>query len=145
MERTQRFSIRVDDRDVAAALHHCPESPIQAERLETGDDCVEDSLLIERKMLMDLTASIRDGRLFSETEHPARAGTRGKSRLQNQAAHGLSATGPSRDMRPIGRFGSVEAVIPAQADVRSELPADGQGIAAVIRWTVRKHAARARG
>jgi DNA excision repair protein ERCC-4 len=58
MDPSQVFSMRVDDREasspVLAALRRHPEFRIQVERLPVGDYLIDDSLLFERKTLMDL-------------------------------------------------------------------------------------------
>jgi ERCC4-type nuclease len=64
------FSIVVDDRErngaVAGVLRQRPEVRLRVERLPLADYQVDETLLIERKTLIDLTQSIKDGRLFSQ-------------------------------------------------------------------------------
>ncbi len=64
------FEIVVDDRErnaaVLAALRHSPCARVRLERLDVGDYRVDDALLIERKTMLDLVASIKDGRLFAQ-------------------------------------------------------------------------------
>ena len=67
-----RTSVRivVDDREptdgVTAALRSHPDVELRMERLALGDYRVDDTLLFERKTLVDLTQSIKDGRLFRQ-------------------------------------------------------------------------------
>jgi len=218
MATKQTFSILVDDREatatVAKALRQHPEFRIKVERLPVGDFLVDDALLFERKTLLDLTRSIKDGRLFGQGERLANAaprgalileGTarglaesrmrreaiqgalvtltlffglpllrsrdpeetarlmlfaarqgrafalgarprpgkrpRGKLRLQSHVLQGLPGIGPERAKRLLAHFGSVEAVIAAEADVLTDVPGIGKAVAEIIRWTVREHPA----
>jgi ERCC4-type nuclease len=215
MDPNQAFSMRVDDREVSspvlAALRRHPEFRIQVERLTVGDYLIDDSLLFERKTLMDLAASIKDGRLFAQAERLASAGPRGalilegtakdltesrmrreaiqgalvtltlffglpllrardpdesarlmlfaarqqrsfargaiprhgerprgKARLQNHILQGLPRIGPERAKRLIEHFGSIEAVIAADAQALTAVPGIGDSIAETIRWAVRE-------
>ena len=215
MDPNQAFSMRVDDREVSspvlAALRRHPEFRIQVERLTVGDYLIDDSLLFERKTLMDLAASIKDGRLFAQAERLASAGPRGalilegtakdltesrmrreaiqgalvtltlffglpllrardpdesarlmlfaarqqrsfargalprhgkrprgKARLQSHILQGLPRIGPERAKRLIEHFGSIEAVIAADARALTEVPGIGDAVAETIRWAVRE-------
>lgn len=77
----QRFSILVDDREpntgVVDALRRDPQVVVQAQRLPVGDYLLDDALLFERKTLVDLTQSIKDGRLFRQGLRLASASARG--------------------------------------------------------------------
>lgn len=57
-----------------AALADCDAFDIEIRRLPIGDYCLDDALLFERKTLVDLAASIRDGRLFDQSLRLANAG-----------------------------------------------------------------------
>jgi ERCC4-type nuclease len=63
-------SIVIDDREsdsgVAEILGARADVEVRIERLPLGDYLVEDFLLVERKTLTDLVASIKDGRLFGQ-------------------------------------------------------------------------------
>ncbi len=62
--------VQVDDREpqcaVLAAIRQEVGVEVLVERLPIGDYLIDDSLLFERKTLMDLTRSIKDGRLFAQ-------------------------------------------------------------------------------
>jgi ERCC4-type nuclease len=64
------LSVVVDDRELSSGvvdlLRQRDEVSIRAERLPTGDYRIDELLLIERKTLVDLVASIKDGRLFTQ-------------------------------------------------------------------------------
>jgi DNA excision repair protein ERCC-4 len=108
MDQTQVFSIRVDDREAAGALlpalQRKPEFQISIERLPVGDYLIDDALLFERKTLMDLVASIKDGRLFAQAERLVNAGPLGaliiegmakdlaESRMRREAIQGALVT-----------------------------------------------------
>jgi DNA excision repair protein ERCC-4 len=81
MEASQTFSIVVDDREspgaVLAALQRRECVQLRVERLPVGDYRIDDSLLFERKTLLDLAASIKDGRLFAQGLRLAEAPLRG--------------------------------------------------------------------
>lgn len=66
----QRFCIEIDDREagnaVAEALRRMPQVDLDIRRLDVGDYLVDDVLLFERKTLLDLVESIKDGRLFAQ-------------------------------------------------------------------------------
>jgi DNA excision repair protein ERCC-4 len=82
MEGSDPRPIRIlaDDRErgsaVLAALQAMEGIDVQIQRLEAGDYCIEDSLLVERKGLPDLLASIEDGRLFRQAKALALSGKR---------------------------------------------------------------------
>ncbi|HEY8587359.1 MAG TPA: ERCC4 domain-containing protein [Rhodanobacter sp.] len=60
----------MDDREcrgpMPAAIAACGAFAVEVRRLPVGDYCVDDALLFERKTLLDLAASIKDGRLFDQ-------------------------------------------------------------------------------
>lgn len=62
---------------------------------------------------------------------------RGKSRLQSHILQGLPRIGPERAKRLIDHFGSVEAVIAADAEALMQVRGIGAEVAEVIRWAVR--------
>ncbi|HYN77762.1 MAG TPA: ERCC4 domain-containing protein [Lamprocystis sp. (in: g-proteobacteria)] len=70
MSLSQSFSIVVDDREsagaVLAALRQREGVQVRVERLPVGDYRVDEVLLFERKTLLDLVSSIKDGRLFAQ-------------------------------------------------------------------------------
>jgi ERCC4-type nuclease len=70
MEERSAISILVDDRErrtgVVEHLHAQSDVEVRIERLPLGDYRVDDVLLFERKTLVDLVASIKDGRLFAQ-------------------------------------------------------------------------------
>ncbi len=72
-----RVRIVVDDREpadgVTAVLRSHPDVELQVDRLAVGDYRVDDTLLFERKTLLDLTQSIKDGRLFRQALRLMRA------------------------------------------------------------------------
>jgi ERCC4-type nuclease len=65
-----RLSIIVDDRELSSGvvdlLRERDGVSIAVERLPVGDYRIDDFLLVERKTLLDLVASIKDGRLFAQ-------------------------------------------------------------------------------
>lgn len=69
MERSLH-TIIADDRERKSAVFSLLEQEekfrLQTQRLPLGDYLIDDWLLIERKTLLDLTVSLRDGRLFSQ-------------------------------------------------------------------------------
>ena len=93
MEASQSFSIVADDREargpVVSALHRHDCVGLRIERLPAGDYLVDDALLLERKTLPDLVASIKDGRLFAQglrlTQAPLRAAIILEGRSQDLA------------------------------------------------------------
>jgi ERCC4-type nuclease len=66
----KKFKVSVDDREVGsdtvAALRGMGDVEVMVARLAVGDYVWEDRMLFERKSLMDLVASIKDGRLFRQ-------------------------------------------------------------------------------
>ena len=61
--------IRVDDREQRSALFRVlrhEKVDLYVERLSVGDYEIEGQLLVERKTLRDLVASIKEGRLFAQ-------------------------------------------------------------------------------
>ena len=62
--------IVADDREsrsaVVALLQSHPRVELHTQRLSLGDYLIDDWLLVERKTLPDLVASVLDGRLFSQ-------------------------------------------------------------------------------
>ncbi|MBK5963427.1 nuclease [Thiocystis minor] len=66
----QTIRILVDDREsrspVLDALKDRDGVDVQVRRLPVGDYLIDDRFLFERKTLIDLTISIKDGRLFSQ-------------------------------------------------------------------------------
>jgi len=64
------ISVQADDREtqgpVVSLLRQSPNFHLTITRLELGDYLVDSCLLFERKSLVDLAASINDGRLFHQ-------------------------------------------------------------------------------
>ena len=62
--------IKVDDRErrsrLLTVLQETPGVEVTVERLPVGDYEVDGQLIVERKTLLDLTASIKEGRLFAQ-------------------------------------------------------------------------------
>jgi ERCC4-type nuclease len=75
--RIHRPHLVVDDREcrgaLLAALAACDAFDIEVRRLPVGDYRVDDALLFERKTLIDLVVSIKDGRLFHQALRLANA------------------------------------------------------------------------
>jgi DNA excision repair protein ERCC-4 len=211
--------ITVDDRErqsgIPERLQGEPAVEVRIERLPLGDYLIDDSLLFERKTLLDLAESIKDGRLFQQglrlalapwrsalllegrSDDLARSGMsresiqgalihlslfvglpllraltpdesarlmlyaarqgraattarisrpgrrpRGKAKVQQQLLQALPGIGPTRAASLLARFGSLEAIIAADADTLAEVPGVGPRIAAGIRWAVEEPAAR---
>jgi len=71
------FRLVVDDREcrgpMPAALAACDTFAGEIRCLPVGDYCLDDALLFERKTLLDLAASIKDGRLFAQALRLAKA------------------------------------------------------------------------
>ncbi len=63
---------------------------------------------------------------------------RGKAALQSHVLQGLPGIGPTRASRLLRRFGSIEAVIAADADTLAQVDGIGPGIARKLRWTVKE-------
>jgi ERCC4-type nuclease len=80
----------VDDRErggaAALALAAMPEVVCEVRRLDLGDYEVDGQLLVERKRLPDLVASIEDGRLFRQACRLARSTLRPLLLLEGSAA-----------------------------------------------------------
>ena len=89
MDQNQTFSVVVDDREAAggvlAALQRRECVRLRVERLAVGDYRVDDALLFERKTLLDLVASIKDGRLFAQGLRLAEAQLRGVVILEGRS------------------------------------------------------------
>ncbi len=70
MDSPPTVRIRVDDREQRSRLLHVlrqtPRVEVTVERLPVGDYEVDGQLIVERKTLLDLVASIKEGRLFSQ-------------------------------------------------------------------------------
>jgi len=66
----EETSVVVDDRELGSGvveiLNRRCGVRVQVERLPLGDYRIDDALLVERKTLRDLVASIKDGRLFRQ-------------------------------------------------------------------------------
>jgi ERCC4-type nuclease len=96
MDPSRTFSIVADDRESAAAVlvalrrRECVD--LRIERLPVGDYRVDDALLFERKTLLDLVASVKDGRLF----------TQGLRLAQAPLRTGLILEGSSKDLADSG-------------------------------------------
>ena len=81
-----------------------PQVVVRLQRLPVGDYLVDDNLLFERKTLLDLTQSIKDGRLFRQGLRLASASARGvvilegssrdlaQSRMRREAIQGALVT-----------------------------------------------------
>jgi len=105
---TQAFTILIDDREskagVVDALRRDPQAVVRLQRLPVGDYLLDDSFLFERKTLVDLAASIKDGRLFRQGLRLASASARGvvilegssrdlaQSRMRREAIQGALVT-----------------------------------------------------
>jgi DNA excision repair protein ERCC-4 len=184
---------------------------VAVERLPLGDYLIDGALIVERKTLIDLVASIKDGRLFrqghrlassslrtalilegtatdlaesgmkregiqgalisltlylgipllrakdsAETAQimlfAARQGRlwatgaqprpgrrpRGKSRIQSRVLQGLPGVGPGRARRLLETFGSLEAVMHADAQELASVRGIGRTTAETIRWAVKE-------
>ena len=68
--KASALSIIVDDREVSSGVlayfQHDDNIDISIDRLAVGDYQVGDNLLFERKTLLDLVSSLKDGRLFRQ-------------------------------------------------------------------------------
>ena len=64
------ISILVDDRERSSAvmeeLRRYDQVEVQVQRLAVGDYCLDKHLIVERKTLPDMMASIVDGRMFRQ-------------------------------------------------------------------------------
>jgi ERCC4-type nuclease len=89
MAANQTFSVVADDRELAGAVlaalqrHACVQ--LRVERLPVGDYRIDDTLLFERKTLLDLAASIKDGRLFAQGLRLVEAPLRGALILEGRS------------------------------------------------------------
>ncbi len=94
------FRVIVDDREVGsgtvAALQAMDEVDLVVERLPLGDYAWDDRLLFERKTLIDLAASLKDGRLLRQASRLASASMRGVLILEG-TARDLAASGMRRE------------------------------------------------
>lgn len=76
----RRITVRVDDREGRSGLVELlkldPRFSVSVERLPVGDAVIDGWLLIERKSISDLAASIADGRLFRQAARLASCGLR---------------------------------------------------------------------
>ena len=70
MDDSPIVRIRVDDRErrgkLLSVLQQAPNAEVTIERLSVGDYEVDGQLIIERKTLLDLAASLKEGRLFAQ-------------------------------------------------------------------------------
>jgi len=89
LDGSQGFAIVADDREargaVLDALRRRQGVSLRVERLPVGDYRVDDALLLERKTLPDLVASIKDGRLFAQGLRLARAPLRAAIILEGRS------------------------------------------------------------
>ncbi len=94
------FRVVVDDREVGsgtvAALMEMDEVDLVVERLSLGDYAWDNRLLFERKTLIDLAASLKDGRLLRQASRLASARMRGVLILEG-TARDLAASGMRRE------------------------------------------------
>ena len=72
----KRHVLRVDFSERAAGLlalaQQCPDFDVRMDRLDVGDYCIDDGVVIERKTYADLAMSLTDGRLFKQAAALAR-------------------------------------------------------------------------
>lgn len=70
MDSSPTVRIRVDDREprsqLLSVLRQATNVKITVERLPVGDYEVDGQLIVERKTLLDLAASLKEGRLFAQ-------------------------------------------------------------------------------
>jgi len=202
-----------DDREsgssVNQALARLEGIDVRVQRLKLGDYEVDGRCLFERKTVLDLAASVADGRLFHQAHRLANSGTlaaliiegrgsdlsgsgmrreaiqgaiisltlvfglpvlrsydpeetarlmfytagqlrrhdsnvplhhgtrpRTKRRMQLRIVQCLPGIGPARAVQLIDHFGSVEAVMTAQADELQRLPGIGEKTSTRIRWAL---------
>jgi len=121
---TQTFEILIDDREpktgVVDALRRDPQVILRSQRLAVGDYLLDDALLFERKTLLDLTQSIKDGRLFRQGLRLASVSARGviilegssrdlaRSRMRREAIQGALMTLTLSFGLPLLRSGNPE-------------------------------------
>ncbi len=94
------IEILADDRErnggVVDSLREYEEVSLVVERLPLGDYLIDEALLIERKTLLDLVTSIKDGRLFRQAHRLAASPLRKALILEGTAAD-LAASGMRRE------------------------------------------------
>ena len=94
------FRVTVDDREAGSgtveALRDLAEVDLIVERLPLGDYAWDDRLLFERKTLIDLAASLKDGRLLRQASRLAAAPMRSVLILEG-TARDLAASGMRRE------------------------------------------------
>ncbi len=73
MDSPPTVRIRVDDRErrseLLTVLQQAPNVAVTVGRLPVGDYELDGQLIVERKTLLDLVASIKEGRLFTQCYH----------------------------------------------------------------------------
>lgn len=88
-QRSGAIRLVMDDREcrgpMPAALAAHDVFAVEVQRLPVGDYCLDDALLFERKTLLDLAASIKDGRLFDQALRLAHAELRGALVLEGSS------------------------------------------------------------
>ena len=76
--QTQIIHVLADDREIDSgviqALQHTPGVHVQTQRLSLGDYEVDAGCLFERKTMLDLAESLKDGRLFTQAHHLVNSG-----------------------------------------------------------------------
>jgi len=87
---------REQDAGVIAALRRMDDVAVTLQRLSLGDYQVASTLIVERKTFIDFTASIKDGRLFTQARRLARASLPTLLILEGTAAD-LAATAMRRE------------------------------------------------
>lgn len=94
------IQIVIDDREagsgVAESLQRRPGVRLVIRRLALGDYQVDEALLVERKTLLDLTQSVKDGRLFSQGLRLANAPLRSAVILEGRSGD-LARSGMRRE------------------------------------------------
>ncbi|MFH0907638.1 MAG: ERCC4 domain-containing protein [bacterium] len=84
------MKIAVDDRECKAGvlgyLRRMENTNVEILRLEVGDYCVDNRLVVERKTLPDFAASVIDGRLFQQATRLANSGKQAIVLLEGTAA-----------------------------------------------------------
>jgi ERCC4-type nuclease len=77
--RAPLIHILADDREIDSgvieALQRTPGVQVQAQRLGLGDYGVDDICVFERKTMLDLAESLKDGRLFRQAHRLANSGS----------------------------------------------------------------------
>lgn len=88
-QSSEAIHLVIDDREcrgpMPAAIAASGAFAVEIQRLPTGDYRIDDALLFERKTLLDLVASIKDGRLFDQALRLARGKLRGALILEGSA------------------------------------------------------------